>query len=107
MDFNDSDSAFEANTIDFRIKFISKLGDQGIGRFTGTHCAIFKVKLCHLQNPSVPAYYTKTAMGGRLLRNWLLFPLTNLRQIEDRQSRIQTFFGNRTLLEKTNKDCIA
>lgn len=48
--------------------------------------------------------YTKTAMGGRLLRNWLLFPLTNLRQIEDRQSRIHTFFSNRPLLEKTKTD---
>ena len=26
--------------------------------------------------------FTKTAMGGRLLRNWLLFPLTKLKQIE-------------------------
>ncbi len=48
--------------------------------------------------------YTKTAMGGRLLRNWLLFPLTNLRQIEDRQNRIETFVQNRTLLAKVKND---
>lgn len=44
--------------------------------------------------------FTKTAMGGRLLRNWLLFPLTNLRQIEDRQTKVASFVENRNLLEK-------
>lgn len=48
--------------------------------------------------------FTKTAMGCRLLRNWLLFPLTKLKQIENRQSRICTFYENRTLLEKTKND---
>ena len=48
--------------------------------------------------------FTKTAMGGRLLRNWLLFPLTNLNQIVHRQSQISTFFDNRPLLEKTKND---
>lgn len=48
--------------------------------------------------------FTKTAMGCRLLRNWLLFPLTNLCQIENRQSRICTFYENRTLLEKAKND---
>lgn len=48
--------------------------------------------------------FTKTAMGCRLLRNWLLFPLTNLSQIENRQVRILTFYENRNLLEKTKND---
>ena len=48
--------------------------------------------------------YTKTAMGSRLLRNWLLFPLTNLRQIEDRQNRVSNFVENRQLLEKVKAD---
>lgn len=48
--------------------------------------------------------FTKTAMGGRLLRNWLLFPLTNLRQIEDRQSKVASFVENRTLLDKVKTD---
>ena len=48
--------------------------------------------------------FTKTAMGGRLLRNWLLFPLTNLRQIEDRQSKVASFVENRTLLDKVKAD---
>ncbi len=48
--------------------------------------------------------FTKTAMGGRLLRNWLLFPLTNLKQIEDRQSKVASFVENRPLLEKVKND---
>ena len=48
--------------------------------------------------------FTKTAMGGRLLRNWLLFPLTNLRQIEDRQSKVASFVENRQLLDKVKAD---
>lgn len=48
--------------------------------------------------------FTKTAMGGRLLRNWLLFPLTNLRQIEDRQTKVSSFVENRNLLEKLKTD---
>ena len=48
--------------------------------------------------------FTKTAMGSRLIRNWLLFPLTNLRQIEDRQSKISSFVENRNLLEKVKAD---
>ena len=48
--------------------------------------------------------FTKTAMGGRLLRNWLLFPLTNIRQIEDRQANVANFVENRNLLEKVKTD---
>lgn len=48
--------------------------------------------------------FTKTAMGGRLLRNWLLFPLTNLRQIEDRQTKVASFVENRQLLDKVKVD---
>ena len=48
--------------------------------------------------------FTKTAMGGRLLRNWLLFPLTNLRQIEDRQAKVASFVENRSLLDKVKAD---
>ena len=48
--------------------------------------------------------FTKTAMGSRLLRNWLLFPLTNLRQIEDRQTKVASFVENRQLLEKVKID---
>ena len=48
--------------------------------------------------------FTKTAMGGRLIRNWLLFPLTRLKQIEERQSKVASFVENRSLLEKIKAD---
>lgn len=48
--------------------------------------------------------FTKTAMGSRLLRHWLLFPLTNLRQIEDRQAKVASFVENRQLLDKVKAD---
>ena len=48
--------------------------------------------------------YTKTAMGNRLLKNWLMFPLTKINQIEERQSRIDTFFNNRQLLSNVVSD---
>ena len=48
--------------------------------------------------------FTKTAMGGRLLRNWLLFPLTKLSQIESRQNHVASFVENRTLLDKVKTD---
>ena len=48
--------------------------------------------------------FTKTPMGGRLLKNWLLFPLTNINQIEARQEYISTFYDNRQLLDKVKND---
>ena len=48
--------------------------------------------------------FTKTAMGGRLLRNWLLFPLTKLKQIESRQTHVASFVENRSLLDKVKAD---
>ncbi len=34
---------------------------------------------------------TKTPMGGRLFRNWLLHPLLSVEKIKERQNRIRTF----------------
>lgn len=48
--------------------------------------------------------FTRTAMGGRLLRNWLLFPLISTKMIDERQVRIQKIIENRTLLEKLKID---
>lgn len=42
----------------------------------------------------------KTAMGGRLIRDWLSFPLTNLSQIESRQNHVQFYTDNVSLLRK-------
>ena len=43
----------------------------------------------------------KTAMGSRLLRNWLSFPLTSASQIKRRQDLVQLFFDDRRLLKRT------
>ena len=48
--------------------------------------------------------FTKTAMGSRLLRSQLLFPLTDVSQIKARQEKITTFYHDRSLLEKVRND---
>lgn len=40
---------------------------------------------------------TSTAMGRRLLRQWLLYPLLNLEEIKKRQEKISIFFEKSTL----------
>ncbi|MBQ9357913.1 MAG: DNA mismatch repair protein MutS, partial [Abditibacteriota bacterium] len=42
---------------------------------------------------------TKTAMGSRLLRNWIEAPLVDPAGINDRLDKVETFFRNRLLLE--------
>src|SRR5574344_309490 len=43
--------------------------------------------------------YTETAMGNRMIRSWLLFPLTDSAKIRARQDHVALFTENRTLLE--------
>lgn len=43
--------------------------------------------------------HTETAMGKRMLRNWLLYPLRNLSEIQERQNHVELFVQNRNLLE--------
>jgi len=38
--------------------------------------------------------FTLTAMGGRLLKRWLLLPLTNLQQIQTRNGAVEWFYTN-------------
>lgn len=42
-------------------------------------------------------YYTKTAMGLRMLRSFLAFPLTDVRLIHERQNRVEFFVNDRHL----------
>lgn len=42
---------------------------------------------------------TQTAMGRRLMRNWLLYPLRNLSEINKRQNDVEFFVSNRNLLD--------
>ncbi len=43
---------------------------------------------------------TKTAMGSRMLREWLMFPLTKLDQIVSRQNHIELFVNDMALLKR-------
>lgn len=43
--------------------------------------------------------FTKTAIGKRMLRNWLSYPLKNLDEIRLRQDHVELFVKNRELLE--------
>ncbi len=43
--------------------------------------------------------FTRTAMGSRLLRTWLLFPLTELAEITKRQDRTAFFMSDRRMLD--------
>lgn len=44
--------------------------------------------------------YTKTAMGNRMIRTWLLFPLTDCKSINARQNHVALFAENRKLLSE-------
>lgn len=44
--------------------------------------------------------FAKTAMGNRMIRNFLMYPLTDKAKIEARQENVNLFFENRTLMEK-------
>ncbi len=48
--------------------------------------------------------FTKTAMGSRLLRNWLLFPLTDCNAIYSRQDRITSLYEDKDMLAKLQND---
>ncbi len=47
--------------------------------------------------------YTKTAMGSRMLRRWLLYPLRDVRKIRARQEHVALFAENRRLLENVRE----
>lgn len=42
---------------------------------------------------------TETAMGKRMLRSWLLYPLKDVDEIKSRQNHVELFVKNRNLLE--------
>lgn len=48
--------------------------------------------------------YTVTAMGSRLLRNRLFYPLRDVEKIQHRQNRIKEFFENPSLLKQVRMD---
>lgn len=46
---------------------------------------------------------TQTSMGSRLLRNRLMYPLTNVEKIRNRQNRILTFTKNKLVLDEVRE----
>ncbi len=48
--------------------------------------------------------FTKTAMGSRLLKSWLMFPLTNYNAIYERQNRITVFYDDKDMLARVQAD---
>ena len=46
---------------------------------------------------------TKTAMGGRLLRNWIDRPLLDVSEINHRLDVVSIFFNNQLILEETKR----
>lgn len=46
---------------------------------------------------------TQTSMGSRLLRNRLMYPLTNVEKIRNRQNRILTFINNKPVLDEVRE----
>ena len=46
---------------------------------------------------------TQTAMGGRLLRNWLLRPLLDIEKIQRRHGAVETLITNSLLLQDTSE----
>jgi DNA mismatch repair protein MutS len=46
---------------------------------------------------------TKTAMGARLLKNWIIAPLLNVDKIKQRQNAIEELFQNRNLSNSLEK----
>ncbi|MEI8205277.1 MAG: DNA mismatch repair protein MutS [Kiritimatiellales bacterium] len=46
---------------------------------------------------------TRTAMGARMLRDWIVRPLSDLSSVNARLDAVQAFAGNRTLLAQTRE----
>ncbi len=44
--------------------------------------------------------FTSTAMGGRMLRHWVSFPLKSIKKIEERHQAINAFIGEETIREE-------
>ena len=47
--------------------------------------------------------FTRTAMGSRMIRQWLLYPLTDVQKINARQSHVQLFYENRNLMDSVRE----
>ena len=48
--------------------------------------------------------YAQTAMGSRMIRQWLLYPLTDVQKINARQAHVQLFYENRNLMDSVRQE---
>lgn len=48
--------------------------------------------------------YAQTAMGSRMIRQWLLYPLSDVQKINARQAHVQLFYENRNLMDSVRQE---
>ncbi|QTQ12094.1 DNA mismatch repair protein MutS [Treponema parvum] len=85
--YHDSDYVIIDDSSRRNLEIVSNLRD-GSSRYTLLECV----------------NYTVTAMGGRMMRAWLLSPLTDCKKISARQTHIDFFVKNRGLLAKIREN---
>ena len=83
-----------------RLQKIAPTDFVGIDRFTARN-----LELLYPSNPGGVALidvidFTSTAMGGRLLRQWVSFPLKSIEKIEARHSIVRTYLNDTKCREK-------
>lgn len=47
--------------------------------------------------------FSETAMGSRMIRQWLLYPLTDVEKINARQNHVSLFYDNRSLMDSVRQ----
>lgn len=47
--------------------------------------------------------FSETAMGSRMIRQWLLYPLTDVEKINARQNHVSLFYENRSLMDSVRQ----
>lgn len=47
--------------------------------------------------------FSETAMGSRMIRQWLLYPLTDVAKINARQEHVALFYDNRNLMDQVRQ----
>ena len=90
-----------------KLKHITRINPISQGSYVWLdHFTQRNLELFHPNHPEgVPLIsiidQSKTAMGARLLRRWLAFPLKELKLIEARQNCVKEFLDEELLLEET------
>ena len=86
---------FEKRFSDFRMQISMKVMD---------HLEVFKTYRGETRGTLFSVINnTRTPGGARLLRNWILFPLTDLKEIQKRQDRIERWIRDMEALQEVRK----